>query len=110
LNYNQKGTNHHHQLSAKRLKDTISALKDSSPKRDRIFQLNGTKKPASILSNLYKVDPRAIRFTKARQQILLKQQALIEKHRMKSENSRSLLPEIQYWDTVRRRKEMMKEG
>jgi hypothetical protein len=56
------------------------------------------------------VDPRAIRFTKARQQILLKQQALIEKHRTKSENSRSLLPEIQYWETLRRRKELIKEG
>jgi hypothetical protein len=92
----------------------LSALKlqSTSPRRDynlEILETNKSKKSISILSNLYKVDARTIRFKKAREEILRKQREITEARGMKKENSRGIINMIQVQEAMRQRRERQSE-
>ena len=62
---------------------------------DKILQKNNIKKSTSILSNLYRIDDRAIKFKQARNELMKLTNDYLSKHFEKESNSRDLINSIE---------------
>lgn len=62
---------------------------------EKIIEKNKDKKTNSILSNLYKIDDRAIKFKQAKNELIKMTNSYLSRHFEKQTNSRDLLTTIQ---------------